>query len=159
MKKFVGMLPLPVLLTPLPLLLLLLPLLLLLLPLHLFSYFLLFFFLSQSSPSVSFSLSFSPTLLLFLLFILPPSVPSTIPVDTIQVEARNIITWEPPTEPNGVIRYYNIRISHHNGIVGEGSVQVVQGVTGTRYDFSVLGLNAGTYMIQVGSLFFILYDV
>ena len=93
------------------------------------------------------SLSF---LLLILLFILPLSVPSTISMDTVQVEASNIITWQPPTEPNGVIRYYNIRISRHNGTGGEGSVQVVQGVTGTRYDFSMLGLNAGTYMIQVG---------
>ena len=83
------------------------------------------------------------------------AVPSTIPMDEVQVDVtNNIITWQPPAEPNRIIRYYNIRISQ-NETGGERLVRVVQGITGTRYDFSVLGLSAGTYMIQVGSLVFI----
>ena len=73
-------------------------------------------------------------------------------------EDSDVVTWQPPAEPNGVIQYYNIRISQ-NGTGGEELVRVVPEVTETRYDFSTLGLRAGTYVIQVGSLFFILYDV
>ena len=84
------------------------------------------------------------------------TVPSTIPVAAVQVDVTNdIITWQPPTERNGMIQYYNIRISQN----GTGFVREVSEVMETRFDFSTLGLSAGTYMIQVGSLFFILYDV
>ena len=77
-------------------------------------------------------------------------------MDEVQVDETNdIITWRPPTEPNGIIQHYIIYISQ-NETEGEKLVRVVQGITGTRYDFSVLGLSAGTYMIQVGSLLFIL---
>ena len=34
-------------------------------------------------------------------------------------------------------------------------MRVVTGLTETSYDLSTLGLSTGTYMIQVGSLFFI----
>ena len=84
------------------------------------------------------------------------TVPSTIPMATVQVDEDNdIITWQPPAEPNGVIRYYNIRISQNE----TRFVREVTRVTETNYDFSTLGLSAGTYGVQVGSLFFILYDV
>ena len=74
---------------------------------------------------------------------------------TVQVDdANDIVTWEPPAEPNGVIQYYSIRISRDNVMGGEELVQVVTEVMETRYDFSTLGLSAGTYMIQVGSLLF-----
>ena len=87
------------------------------------------------------------------------TVPSTIPVASVQVdEDSDIITWQPPAEPNGMIQHYNIRISQ-NGTGGEELVHVVPGVTETSYDLSTLGLRAGTYVVQVGSLFFILYDV
>ena len=73
---------------------------------------------------------------------------------TVQVNEVNvIITWQPPAEPNGVIWYYNIRISQN----GTGFVREVTRVTETSYDFSTL--SAGAYGVQVGSLFFILYDV
>ena len=75
---------------------------------------------------------------------------------TVQVDdADDIVTWEPPAEPNGVIQFYNIRISHDNEMGGEELVRVVTEVMETRYDFSTLGLSAGTYVIQVSSLFFI----
>ena len=67
----------------------------------------------------------------------PPAVsPAVIQVD----EVDDIITWQPPAEPNGVIQNYNIRIS-----------RVVQGITERSYDFSTLELSAGTYTIQVNS--------
>ena len=76
---------------------------------------------------------------------------------TVQVdEVDDIVTWQPPAEPNGVILYNNIRISHYNMTGGEEVVRVVPEVTETRYDFSTLGLSAGTYVIQVTSLFFLL---
>ena len=136
----VGMLPLSILLTPLPLFLILLPLLplLSLLPSDL-SYFF--------SISPSFLSLLLPNSTLILLFILPPSVPSTISMDEVQV-TNNVITWRPPTEPNGIIRYYNIRISQN----GTGFVREVTQVMETRYDFSTLGLSAGAYMVQVSLL-------
>ena len=82
-------------------------------------------------------------------------MPSAISPAVIKVnEVNDIITWEPPPEPNGVIQYYNIRISRGNGMGGEELVRVVTEVMETRYDFSTLGLSAGMYVIQVGSLFF-----
>ena len=82
-------------------------------------------------------------------------MPSAISSAEIQVDVTNdIITWEPPAEPNGVIQYYNIRISRDNGMGGEELVRVVTEVMETRYDFSTLGLSAGLYVIQVSSLFF-----
>ena len=87
-------------------------------------------------------------------------MPTAISPAVIKVnEVNDIITWEPPAEPNGVIQYYNIRISRGNGMGGEELVQVVTEVMETRYDFSTLGLSAGTYMIQVGSLLFIFLQV
>ena len=74
---------------------------------------------------------------------------------TVQVnEVNDVVTWQPPAEPNGVILHYNIRISQNEAVVSE-----VTRVTETRYDLSTLGLSAGTYGVQVGSLFFVLYDV
>ena len=82
-------------------------------------------------------------------------MPSAISPDEIQVnEDNDIVTWQPSPEPNGVIQHYNIRISHDNGMGGEELVRVVPEVMETRYDFSTLGLSAGVYVIQVGSLFF-----
>ena len=82
-------------------------------------------------------------------------VPSAILPAVIKVnEVNDIVTWEPPAEPNGVIQYYNILISRDNGLGGEDLVRVVTEVMETRYDFSTLGLSAGVYVIQVGSLFF-----
>ena len=73
-------------------------------------------------------------------------MPSTIPVVSVQVdEDSDIVTWQPPAEPNGVILYYNIRISQK----GTGFVSEVTRVTETSYGFSTLRLSAGTYMIQV----------
>ena len=83
-------------------------------------------------------------------------MPSAISPAVIQVnEVNDTITWEPPSEPNGVIQYYNIRISRDNGMGGEELVRVVTEVMETRYDFSTLRLSAGIYVIQVGSLFFV----
>ena len=85
-------------------------------------------------------------------------MPSAISPAVIEVnEVNDTITWEPPSEPNGVIQYYNIRISRDNGMGGEELVRVVPEVMETRYDFSTLGLSAGMYMIQVSSLFFIFF--
>ena len=57
----------------------------------------------------------------FLLSLAHPIVPSAISPAVIEVnEVNDTITWEPPSEPNGVIRYYNIRISRDNGM-GERS--------------------------------------
>ena len=70
-------------------------------------------------------------------------------------EFNDIITWQPPAEPNGVILYYNIRISW-NRTGEEELVHVVTELTETRCNFSTLGLSTGTYMVQVGSLFFFL---
>ena len=97
----------------------------------------------------------SLSLHLFSLFPPHPIVPSAISSAEIQVnEVNDTITWEPPSEPNGVIQYYNIRISRDNGMGGEELVRVVTEVMETRYDFSTLGLSAGLYVIQVSSLFF-----
>ena len=81
-------------------------------------------------------------------------VPSAMPPSVIQVdEDSGIVIWQPPAKPNEVIQFYNIRISRCGG---EEVVQVVTRVTETRYGFSTLGLSAGTYGVQVGSLFFFL---
>jgi len=49
-------------------------------------------------------------------------VPSAISSAVIEVnEVNDTITWQPPAEPNGVILYYNIHISHDNGM-GEGEL-------------------------------------
>ena len=91
----------------------------------------------------------------FLLSLAHSTVPSAISFAVIQVNGVNdIITWEPPAEPNGVIQYYNIRISRDNGMGEEELVRVIPEVMETRYDFSTLGLSAGVYVIQVSSLFF-----
>ena len=75
-------------------------------------------------------------------------VPSTILSTAFQVnEVDEIVTWQPPAQPNGMIRYYNIRISRADGT---GKEFVVTGVTETTYDFSALGLSVGVYKIQVG---------
>ena len=75
-------------------------------------------------------------------------VPSTILSTAFQVnEVDEIVTWQPPAQPNGMIRYYNIRISRADGT---GKEFVVTGVTETTYDFSALGLSVGIYKIQVG---------
>ena len=80
-------------------------------------------------------------LFLLLSLVLYTTVPSAISSATVQVdEVGDIVTWQPPPQPNGVIQNYNIRIS-----------RVVQGVTERSYDFSTLELSAGTYMIQVSS--------
>ena len=84
------------------------------------------------------------------------TVPSTITMASVQVnKVSAIVTWEPPAEPNGMIQYYNIRISQNGAVV----VREVTRVTETHYSFSTLGLSAGAYGVQVGPLFFILYDV
>ena len=62
-------------------------------------------------------------------------------------EVDEIVMWQPPAEPNGIIQYYNIRISH---VDGTGKEFVITGITETRYDFSALGLRMGFYVIQVG---------
>ena len=78
------------------------------------------------------------------------AVPSTITMATVQInEINDVITWQPPAEPNGVILHYNIRISRN----GTGFVREVTRVTETRYDFSTLGLSAGTYGVQVCLLY------
>ena len=111
--------------------------------------------------SLSFILFYVPSSLLlflftFLLSLAHPTVPSTISYAAIQVnEVKDIVTWEPPPEPNGVIQYYNIRISHDNGTGREELVRMIPEVMETRYDFSTLRLSAGIYVIQASSLFFI----
>ena len=83
----------------------------------------------------------------FSLPVLHTTVPSAISSATVQVdEVGDIVIWQPPPQPNGVIQNYNIRIS-----------RVVQGVTERSYDFSTLELSAGTYMIQVSSQLVLLY--
>ena len=88
--------------------------------------------------------------LLFFFFSLPvlyTTVPSAISSATVQVdEVGDIVTWQPPAQPNGVIQHYNIRIS-----------RVVQGITERSYDLSALELRPGTYMIQVSSQLVLLY--
>ena len=84
---------------------------------------------------------FSLFFLLSLSAVLHSTVPLAISPAAVQVdEVDDIITWQPPAQPNGVIQNYNIRIS-----------RVVQGITERSYDFSTLELSAGTYTIQVNS--------
>ena len=86
-------------------------------------------------------------LFLFLSPVLYTTVPSAISSATVQVdEVGDIVTWQSPAQPNGVIQHYNIRIS-----------RVMQGVTERSYDLSALELSAGTYMIQVSSQLVLLY--
>ena len=83
-------------------------------------------------------------------------MPSAILPAAIQInEDNDLVAWEPPPEPNGVIQYYNIRISHDNGTGREELVRMIPEVMETRYDFSTLRLSAGMYVIQASSLFFI----
>jgi len=82
---------------------------------------------------------------------LPPPpllpVPPAITPETVQVnEISDIISWQPPAEPNGQILHYNIRIRD----VNQELVDTVSEVQGTMFDFSTRGLNTGTYNIQVG---------
>ena len=84
-----------------------------------------------------------------LFLLLSPVLHATVPSAILSVavdEVGDIVTWQPPPQPNGVIQNYNIRIS-----------RVVQGVTERSYDFSTLELSAGTYMIQVSSQLVLLY--
>jgi len=79
---------------------------------------------------------------------LPPSpllpVPPAITLETVQVnEISDIISWQPPAEPNGEILHYNIRIY---------CLYTVSEVQETTFDFSTRGLNTGTCNIQVGHL-------
>ena len=80
----------------------------------------------------------------------PPPPPPTITPETVQVnEANDIITWQPPAEPNGQILHYNIRIYRVEANGNEELVDTVREVQGTTYDFSTRGLSGGTYNIQV----------
>ena len=99
-----------------------------------------FFCDTDASLLMIFLLTFLP-LSLSLSAVLHSAVPPAISPAAVQVdEVGDIITWQPPAEPNGVVQNYNIRIS-----------RVVQGITERSYDFSTLELSAGTYMIQVNS--------
>jgi len=87
--------------------------------------------------------------------LLPPPpllpVPPAIILETVQVnETSDIISWQPPAEPNEEILHYNIRIYrvHWNG--NRELVDTVREVQATTFDFSTRGLNAGAYSIQVG---------
>ena len=85
----------------------------------------------------------------------PPllSVPPSITLETIQVnKASDIISWQPPAEPNGQILHYNIRIYRVDGDGNQLLVDTVRGVQGTTFDFSTRGLSVGTYNIKVGCL-------
>ena len=86
----------------------------------------------------------------------PPllSVPPAIMLETVQVnEISDIISWQPPSEPNGDILHYNIRIYHlDRGVGNQELVDTVSEVQETTFDFSTRGLNTGTYNIQVGCL-------
>ena len=78
-------------------------------------------------------------------------VPPAIMLETIQVnETSDIISWQPPAEPNGQILHYNIRIYRVDGDGNQVLVDIVRGVQGTTFDFSTRELNTGTYNIQVG---------
>ena len=86
---------------------------------------------------------------------LPPPpllpVPPAITLETVQVnEISNIISWQPPSEPNGQILHYNIRIYRLDGDGNQELVDTVSEVQETMFDFSTRGLNTGTYNIQVG---------
>ena len=54
----------------------------------------------------------------------------------------------------GIIQHYNIRISQNE----TGFVRDVTEVMDRHYDFSALGLRAGTYMVQVSLLFFKMHN-
>ena len=88
---------------------------------------------------------------------LPPppllSVPPSITLETVQVnEASEIISWQPPAEPNGEILHYNIRIYRVDRDGNQELVDIVSEVQATTFDFSTRGLSVGTYNIQVGCL-------
>jgi len=83
----------------------------------------------------------------------PPllSVPTSITLETVQVnEISDIISWQPPSEPNGDILHYNIHIYRLDKDGNQELVDTVRGVQGTTFDFSTRGLSVGTYNIQVG---------
>ena len=74
-------------------------------------------------------------------------------LESIQVnETSDIISWQPPAEPNGRILHYNIRIYRVDGDLNQVLVDTVNEVQGTTFDLSTRGLNTGTYNIQVGCL-------
>ena len=66
------------------------------------------------------------------------------------LQFSDIIAWQPPTEPNGKILHYNIRIYRVDGDGNEELVDTVREVQATTFDFSTRGLSSGTYNIQVG---------
>ena len=85
----------------------------------------------------------------------PPllSVPTSITLETVQVnEISDIISWQPPAEPNGEILHYNIRIYRVDRNLNQELVDIVSEVQATTFDFSTQGLSVGTYNIQVGCL-------
>jgi len=72
---------------------------------------------------------------------LPPPpllpVPPAITLETVQVnEISDIISWQPPAEPNGEILHYNIRIYHVDGNGNQELVDTLREVHGTTFDFS-----------------------
>ena len=80
-------------------------------------------------------------------------VPPAITLETVQVnEISDIISWQPPAEPNGQILHYNIRIYRLDRDGNQELVDTVSEVQETMFDFSTRGLNTGTYNIQVGHL-------
>ena len=88
----------------------------------------------------------------FLSHLLPssPPVPPAITPESIQVnETNDIISWQPPAEPNGEILHYNIRIYRVGGDGNQVLVDTVTGVQGTSFNFSSQGLIIATYNIQV----------
>ena len=83
----------------------------------------------------------------------PPLLPvrPAIMLETVQVnETSDIISWQPPAEPNGQILHYNIRVYRVDWNGNQVLVDTVREVQATTFDFSARGLNAGTYNIQVG---------
>ena len=80
-----------------------------------------------------------------------PLLPMPPAISTIQVnEASDIISWQPPAEPNGQILHYNIRIYCVDGDLNRELVDTVSEVQATIFDFSTRGLSTATYSIQVG---------
>jgi len=52
------------------------------------------------------------------------------------LQFSDIIAWQPPTEPNGEILHYNIRIYHVDGDGNEELLDTVSEVQATTFDFS-----------------------
>jgi len=81
-------------------------------------------------------------------------VPPAITREAVQInEVSDIISWQPPTEPNGQILHYNIHIYRVDRDGNQELVDTVRDVQETTFDFSTRGLNTGTYNIQVGCLY------